>query len=246
MNHSIAVNGAPRAALPAIATQARRRRWLIAGVALVGAALAVGYTRLAPSEAAAQRAAQATKAAAAERKQKAAALYDYPASSGSLPGSITIAYDGAKDRTRMTLALDGLNASAPSNYRLGRVGLTLVSEFPGRTRDPERGELSARCTLSVVADSPGALAPSSPPAQITADTRALHAYAPSATDPGYHSKHRADGAHESLVFLVHTRDLITSAKARRVALKAGAVTVSLSPEQLASVREFVARMNPKP
>ena len=224
-----------------------RRTWvLIAAIVIATLSIGLVWTRLVPSFSSPQREAVAAKVEKAERKEKAAAEYAYPVSTGTLPPAITVAFDEAKNRTRMTLTLNDLAASAASGYRIDHVELKMVSEFAGRDRDPEKGELSARCTLSLVSSTPGVLAPSSPPVVFTADGKALHAYAPTASNPGYHSKGKQDGSHESLIFLVPTHDLIRIAKGNVVTAKAGAVALSFSPGQLATVREFVARMNPRP
>src|SRR5262245_17130746 len=79
------------------------RRWLIAGAVVVAAAAAVAGWYVLKGPSADGPRSPAAKAAATERKQKAAADLQYPAPSASLPPAITIAYDEAKDRTRMTL-----------------------------------------------------------------------------------------------------------------------------------------------
>lgn len=187
-----------------------------------------------------------TASAAPTAKQTAAAAYDYPAPGASLPRSITINYDAAKDRTAMTLELKGLACSAPSGYRVSNLDLKVVSEYAGTARRPGAGELSVRGVLSGTCSPAGVLAPSSPVAVFTADGHAIDARDPAGHANPYGTEKKPGGPRESLEFRLATKDLISISASKSVSAKAGMLTVTFTPSQLALLREFAARMNPKP
>lgn len=209
-------------------------RTTIAGITAAVALIAGGWIAYAKSGVG------ATKPTA---KQQAAALFDYPSASADMPKAITIEYTVAKDRSIMTLELDGLAVRAPSGFQTTAASLAVRSEFSGRARDPRKGELSVRMILSVHSNPAGALAPSSPIAEFETDGHKSQARGPSDHSSGYHAA--KGNAPESLEFRVSTKDLLAIAHANTARLKAGAVVITLSSHELSLLREFVARMNPR-
>lgn len=179
-------------------------------------------------------------------KEQAAAGLAYPAAQASLPAAITIEYQEAKDRTKMTLTLRDIHATATGNPALSSVECTFLSEFKGRSREPGHGELSVRGTLSLTSQTPGVLAPSSPPGVFTADAKTLKAKPIAPGESGYKSKAKPQGSRESLAFHLSTKDLLTIATSRQVSAELGATRVTLTPAHLELLREFAARMNPNP
>ncbi|MEK6700985.1 MAG: hypothetical protein AABZ53_01900 [Planctomycetota bacterium] len=177
-------------------------------------------------------------------REQAAAQLAYPTPRPSLPASIVVVYDDAKDRTRMTLTLRDVRASASGHPSLSAVELTVLSEYQGHVREPGHGELSVRGTLSLISKAPGVLAPSSPPGIFTADAKSLKAKPVAPGKSGYQSKSKPDGSHESLAFHLSTKDLLTIAASRDVTAQLGAARVTLTPAHLELLREFAARMNP--
>lgn len=178
-------------------------------------------------------------------KQKAVAGLAYPQASAICPLSIKIVYDDVKDRTRMTLTWSALSATA-SGYRLSNATLRLNSEFVGKVRPADTGELSVQGVLTAVSIPEGGLAAGSPPAEFTVDGTVIEAKPATAGKSGYSSKAKSDGSHESLAFKVRTQDLITMASAKSLKWKAGVAECAVSSSQVADLREFVARMNPRP
>lgn len=214
---------------------------IVVGLIVVGL---VGWIALRPTTSHARAAGSARKDAAPTADQRAALDLAYPTPGPTLPPSISIVYAPEHDRTRMTLTTVGLAASAPS-YNLTGLTLRWISEFSGKARRPDAGELSVQCVLTGVSQPEGALAASSPPAEFVANAATIEARPAVRGKTGYTSKPRPDGSHESLAFKVRTADLITIANATSVQLKAGVATVPLSPAQIHDLREFVARMNPR-
>lgn len=176
-------------------------------------------------------------------KQQAAALFEYPRASSDIPKAITTEYSVARDRSTMTLVLEGLAVGAPTGFRATGASLAVRSEFPGRSRDPDRGELSVRMDLSVRSKPAGVLAPSSPIAEFEADGHAFRARGPSDHTSGYRAA--KDDARESIEFRLSTKDLLALTHANSATLKAGAAVVTLSSHDLSLLREFAARMNPR-
>lgn len=229
---------------PAKGAAQRRRMLLGVGASLVIVAVAAialrpingtrGSTKHAPGEVSAKTI----------EKQKAVAALMYPRASPICPPSIKIAYDDIKDRTRMTLTWSGLSATA-SGYRLSNATLRLTSEFAGEVRPVDAGELSVQGVLTAVSIPEGGLAAGVPPVEFTVDGLAIEAKPATAGKSGYSSKAKSDGSHESLAFKVRTQDLITMASAKSLKWKAGVAECAVSSSQVADLREFVARMNPR-
>ncbi|MBS0197223.1 MAG: hypothetical protein JSR77_10740 [Planctomycetes bacterium] len=208
--------------------------WIVLCGVGIGAVLAMGW---------ASGSLNFGAAAGPSAKQKAAVLYDFPVSRGTLPRSLIIEYDAAKDRTQMKLALAGVTPAA-SQFKAGPLTLTFESQFKGKVRSTEVGELSVECVVTGVCGVAGALAPSSPPAEFTADGVVYKARPPVKGVSPYRSKAKSDGVHETLVFRVMTRDLVAMVKAREVSATLGGVSAKLNAAQIEDLREFAARINP--
>ncbi|MBL8761476.1 MAG: hypothetical protein JNL50_09260 [Phycisphaerae bacterium] len=212
----------------------RPRVW--AGLAVGALALGVGVAAYAwPG----------SRTSAPSAKQRAAAELAYPDSSGPLPEAITVTYDAGKNRTQMCAELAALSASAPAGYRLSTATMRVRSEFTGERRREDRGELSVRVDLLIESSPPGALAPSSPVAELNVNGKVLAARGASDGSSGYEPAKGRGGRGESLEFRVSTKDLIELASSKAASLKAGVVSVQLSAREIAVLREFAARMNPR-
>lgn len=229
--------------------QSRRLHWLaVAGAVTLVAGLIVGYETLghAPRHASARTHSVPPPNAEPTTKQKAAAEFAYPASVGALPGSITIVYDAAKDRTKMTFRTREVRLTPPSGTRVSNVELKFVSEFAGQTRRADAGELSVQCLITLVTSAAGTLAPSTPPGDLTADGSTFKLRAAFEGESGYKSRAKPDGVHEALAFKIFTKDLIKIVAATNASGHIGALGFTLSAAQLTDLREFAARMDPTP
>lgn len=250
-NHSrVVFSSRPSSTMELKTLLSSKRISLAVGGLIIVAALAIIYLAIRPTSAKASPA-TANKAgpiATAEptKKQRVAAEFAYPTSTGRLPSTVKISTDAEKARTRMTLTLGNLGAAIPASYKTNAPTLKIVSEYHGAGRRPDMGELSVQCTMSIVSVPAGVLASSSPPAVFTADGQTINARPVSSTSPGYKSKPQPDGSHESLAFKLDTKHLIALANAKSVSAKIGDISLRLSPAELADLREFVARMDPNP
>jgi hypothetical protein len=187
---------------------------------------------------------KAERDAAKRAKDQALLALPYPPRSASAPASIRSAYDSANDRTTMTLSLPGLRADPPVPG-VAALTLSLTSSFAGRERAPDKPEGSADASLSAVCQSPGALAFSGPPGTLTADGADLPLREASGKNH-YNSTPAPGGVEESVRFRVNTPDLVAAANAQQVALTIGRVRVPITGQALSDLREFAARMNPRP
>ncbi len=145
----------------------------------------------------------------------------------------------------MVLEFKELRPSA-QGYRLSAGTLKITSEFDGRSRKPDAGELSVQCSLSLVTSTAGALAPASPPGDLLVDGREYPVKPAFPGESGYRSKSKSGELHESLAFRIATKDLLSACKGSSVSLRLGTVKLVLTPPQLSDLREFVARMDPNP
>lgn len=184
----------------------------------------------------------ATPEVIAAKKERAAGWIYPPTTGGASPESISVEFDAARDRTKMTLTLKPA-ATTPTGAALDGVTLRLVSEFLGQHR--AEPELSVTARLTVVSRDAGVLAPASPPGAFEADGKELPVMAPAGGKSGYTSAAKPDGSHESLSFRVPTRDLLKLAKASKVNGRFGAMSLTLSAAQARDLREFIARMKPE-
>lgn len=189
-----------------------------------------------------------TKAQKAEAKRvKDAALLalPYPASSGVLPRSIEISYDGATDRTSMKLRLSGMRVSGGGSANVGGVTLHLTSSHKGRVRPKDDPEGSVDGSLVAEVSSPGMLAYSGVPGNVTADGETTPLKASTDKD-GYVSAKATGGREEVVRFRFPTKDLVRATAATSVTMSFGTIQIDISGQQLSDLREFAARMNPKP
>lgn len=210
-------------------------RWALAGMVLLACIVLLAV-------ATARRTTNSGKhsPAATARKQERAAELEYP-EPGAVPTSLVSTHDESKDRSVLTLTLNGIPVSA-NGARLASATLTITSRFDGKERT--RGELSVQCKLSLTSSEPGVLAPSSPPGSFVADGKALQARAAEAGHSGYTSSAKSDGSHESLDFHLSTRDILRIAAAKAVTAEFGRVRLTLTPTQVRDIRELAARMKP--
>lgn len=197
---------------------------------IVAAALLVSACDDTPSKAEKQRAKRVEDAALLE--------LSYP-SAGGQPKTMEIAYDPVAGRTGMRLRLSGLRITGRGAG--GGAMLHLTSTFEGRERARDNPEGSVDGALVVQTARSGALAYSGPPGTVTVDGRTTPLREP------------ADGAaylpgvpEESVRFRFPTADLVAAATSERVVLTFGTVEVELSDQALADLREFAARLNPRP
>lgn len=215
----------------------KKQVWAAAGVALAACVVVVAY---AGSHGGRSGGKHASPAETAARQEKAAGLA-YPDAGPTLPASVSIEYDQAKDRTRMTLELKGLRPQAPG-ARVGGAVMRLTSEFTGRERTV--GEVSVKGELKVESNASGVLAPSSPPGAFVVDGSRHSVRAWETGTSGYATKAAGALSREELRFRVPTRDLVKIASGGTVTGEFGLVKVELSAAQVAELREFVARMKP--
>ncbi len=222
------------------------RAWVLVGVtALLIAAGAFAVDRLRSKPSRSKGAAASVVSHEPSKKQQRAAEYNYPTPSSTLPRSIAVSYDPGKDRTTMTLSLTGLAANVPSAYRVSGLSLSVISEFAGQSRNPDAGELSVRCVLTGTTTTPGVLAPSSPVATLSADGKTFESRPPPSNKSPFRTETSSSGTREIVEFRLSTSGLIALAHAKSVSAQVGTATLTFSPTQIADLREFVARMNPR-
>jgi len=182
----------------------------------------------------------------ASNRQVEALGLAYPASKGTLPASITISYNAHKDRTKMTLELRKVPTDPGSAAGVSDVIIKLMSEYDGRTRPADRGESSVDGVVIVKCKAPGPLVVSGAPGAFEADGQSVHLHPPAKDKPAYSSETQPDHVKETLAFRVRTAGLLKVAQAKSVTASFGSVRVHLTEEQLGDLREYAARMNPKP
>jgi hypothetical protein len=169
----------------------------------------------------------------------------YPASTGVQPKTMEIAYDGATDRTIMTIRLAGLRVSGRGAAGVSSATLHLTSSHKGRVRAVDNPEGSIDGSLIARTSSPGTLAYSGPPGTVTSGGRTTPLKAPSKVE-GYTSTRVAGGNEETVRFRFPTEDMIAAAGTSNLSIAIGTIQVEVSGAQFADFREFVARLNPKP
>lgn len=168
----------------------------------------------------------------------------YPVSSGTLPKSIHIKYDGGKDRTRMTLGLSGVQLDPGGSA--SDVQISLVSQFSGAVRTLNHAESSVDGTITLFTTLPGVLAAASPPGTFTVGSTVLETQDRKKGKSGYTSSKAGNGYTETLAFKVDVKDLIMLAKSSSAHGNFGQLGFSLKAEQITDLREFAARLNPQP
>lgn len=165
-----------------------------------------------------------------------------PPPSGIDPPGLTLDYDASRDRSRMKLVVGPVAAIAPASFAVQPVTLTFTSEFAGRVRQPDDIERSVQCRAVATGRQQGFFAISSPPATFTAGTKTIHAKdAPTGVLP-YKSVAAGGGFEERVSFRLRTEDLAAMTHGTEVTGAIGSVKLTLTAAQLASLREFAARI----
>jgi hypothetical protein len=167
----------------------------------------------------------------------------YPASSGVQPRTLEVLYDGANDRTTMTLRLTGMRTSGGTP--VSAVTLHLTSMHKGRIRPADDPEGSVDGRIVVQTSSPGILAYSGAPGRFIIDGQPTPLREPSGKG-GYTSARIPGGAEESVRFRFPTEQLIAAAQSSSFSLSFGKMEIEVAGQQLADLREFAARLNPRP
>ncbi len=189
--------------------------------------------------------------------QVAAAKLDYPAPGAQMPPSISITYNAHKDRTRMTLEMKdsvGGVGSGAITQGVSSVLIKLSSEYPGKVRPADHGESSADGVVVIKSKAGGHAPPADAsaasgkttlhPGTVDVDGRTIHLHSPPKGKAAYTSEPQPDHVKETLLFRVHTASLIEIAAGKSVTLRVGTLSITLTPQQIDEIREFVARMNP--
>jgi hypothetical protein len=183
-----------------------------------------------------------TDKAQAKRAEDAMLLaLPYPTSTGARPATMEVTYDAASGRTSMTMRLDGLRATGRRAAGVGGATLHLTSSHKGRVRGPDDPEGSVDGSFEVRTSTPGVLAYSGPPGTATADGRAAPLRPPKSGEA-----YSSAGREESVRFRWPTEDLVRAANSGAVSMTFGGIEVELSRAHLADLREFAARLNPRP
>jgi hypothetical protein len=222
----------------------RRRVILVSAIAL--AVIGAGAAALLVLGGDEDRESKAQKAAAKREREAELLAMQYPASTGVLPATIAISYDSATDRTFMTLKLAGLRVSGRGAQGVSAATLVLTSSHKGRVRPADNPEGSVDGNVTVQASSPGSLAFSGAPGSISIGGQVTPLKDPSGKDSGYSSRKTAAGHEESVRFRFPTRDLVAAAQSDGFTMSIGTVQLEIAGQALADLREFAARMNPRP
>jgi heat shock protein HslJ len=189
-----------------------------------------------------------TKAQQAEAKRaKDAELMalSYPKSTGIQPKTMEITFDGASNRTSMMLRLVDLRVSGDGARQVSSSVLHLTSSHKGRVRPSDDPEGSVDGSLVAQSSTSGVLAYSGAPGTVTADGQTTPLKGASGKNE-YSSTKTATGNEEIVGFRFPTKDLITASKASNLSMAFGTIKVELTGQQLEDLREFAARLNPKP
>lgn len=179
-------------------------------------------------------------------KQAEAAGLTYFVPTGKPTESISTAFDQATGRTRMTVTLRNLSIAGAGSYKARDAEVRLTSSFKGTVRKPTKGEASVDGAMSVHSNLPGLLAPSVPPGTFQIDGQQITTRRLSKSGQDYTSARSEGGVFESLAFKLDTRGLLALGAAPSARARFGLLEVTLSPAQIADLREFAARMNPSP
>jgi hypothetical protein len=186
----------------------------------------------------------AEKAAAKREKDAELLALTYPRSTGVQPASMQIAYDGATGRTTMTLRLTGMRISGTGSQGVRQPALHLSSSYKGQTRAPDNPEGSVDGSLIATATTPGALAFSGAPGTVTIGSQAMPLKKPSEGEA--YTSARAAGAEESVRFRFPTEHLIAAVNSGPFTMTVGTLQLEISGQNLADLKEFAARLNPRP
>ncbi len=169
----------------------------------------------------------------------------YPTSTGRQPATMTLSYDDATGRTNATLRLTGLRVSGRRASNVSGATLHLTSSYKGHERAPDNPEGSVDGSIIVQTSAPGVLAFAGPPGTVTADGRITPLKKASGKD-GYSSADGPSGRDEVVRFRFPTEDVVAAAHSSRVTISFGGIEIELSGAHLTDLREFAARLNPKP
>jgi hypothetical protein len=179
---------------------------------------------------------KAAKEAAKSARDAELLKLEYPKSSGVVPPGMTVSYDGAANRTSITLKWTGLKVSGGSGVGGGTMYLT--STHKGRVRGVDKPEGAIDGSFSVQGGGAGALAFSGAPGRIVVDGAVTELKGPAKGDP------YVGGREEMVRFRVPTEALIAAAGAGSVGFEFAKVKVELTDHQVGELRELVARMRP--
>jgi hypothetical protein len=188
---------------------------------------------------------KAQKAEAKRAKDAGLLALTYPASTGTRPASMEISYDGAADRTIMTVRLTGLRVSGGGAASVRGATLYLTSSHEGRVRAADNPEGSVDGSIVVQASTPGILAYSGAPGTVTAAGQTTPLKGPSGKGGGYSSTKTVSGVDEIVRFRFRTEDLVSGVAAGGLTMTFGTIQVEVSGQNFADLREFVARLNPR-
>lgn len=206
-------------------------------IALVAAGLVIGAIALMPSS---------KRHVSTKPTPKAllvAAGSDFPTPSSRVPAGLISAYDAAKNRTTMTLTLEAVAAACDqASMGVSTVTIAFISEFDGKSRDPNDPERSVKCMIKATGREQGFFAVSAPPATFTAGTLSFDAREPAKGVSVYHTKRELSGVAERVSVRLRTEDLVKAVHAGKLAAKVGVVRATLSPSQVDDLKEFVARL----
>ena len=188
------------------------------------------------------QASKAQKAQAKQAKDHELLALAYPKSTGTQPRTIETTYDGAADRTLMTLRLTDVRLAGSGAVNASNAILNLSSSHKGQVRAQDDPEGSIDGSLDIQTKAAGMLAYAGPPGTLTADGKPMPLKEASKKNTGL----KSSPGEETVRFKVATKDLVAAANASAVSLTIGTVQVELTPAALADLREFAARLNPKP
>ena len=185
----------------------------------------------------------AKKEAAKRARDQELVKLPYPASSGTRAASMESSYDGARDRTSITLRL---HAPPVSGASVSSATLYLTSSHPGTERPPGNPEGSVDGSLVIRCATPGLLAYAGAPGQVLVDgvTTPLRE---AQGDDGYSSTRATGGAagYEEIVrFRFPTELVVTGANSDGFTLAFKRLEVRITGAHLADFREFTSTLNP--
>lgn len=188
---------------------------------------------------------KAQKAQAKSEKDQELLALPYPKSSGGLPKSIVITYDAAGDRSTMTWTTSNLRVLGPASANVASITLHCSSSYKGTSRSADRPEGSVDARVVARCSSPGLLSYAGSPGAIliASESRPLK---PASGKGAYSSTKSGAAWDESVSFRVSTADLVAAANALNATLKIGSVDLEVAGDAMTELREFVARMNPRP
>ncbi|HYE62968.1 MAG TPA: hypothetical protein VD997_13310 [Phycisphaerales bacterium] len=180
---------------------------------------------------------RAEKEAAKKARDAELVKLSYPASSGVQPAAMSVTYDGAADRTAITLKWTGLKLSGGGASGVSGATMYLTSSHKGRVRAADKPEGAVDGSFGVQGGT-GVLAFSGAPGRIVVDGNATELKGPAKGDA------YVGGSEELVRFRVPTEAMIAAASAGSVVFEFATVKVELTPQQIGELRELVARMKP--